>query len=87
MIDEASGSNRMLRGGSWNNNAENLRSAYRNNNGPGNRNQNIGFRLVSTFSPKSLPDGRGSRTASPCIGECPDHYPVPARGFLDRTNK
>ncbi|NMW19696.1 MAG: SUMF1/EgtB/PvdO family nonheme iron enzyme [Chlorobiaceae bacterium] len=40
------GSNRVLRGGSWNNNAENCRSAYRNNNTPDNRNNNIGFRLV-----------------------------------------
>lgn len=43
------GSNRVLRGGSWNNNAQNLRSANRNNNDPGNRNSNIGFRLVSTL--------------------------------------
>jgi formylglycine-generating enzyme required for sulfatase activity len=39
------------RGGSWNNPAENVRSAYRNNNNwnnnnPNNRNNNIGFRLV-----------------------------------------
>lgn len=40
------GSNRVLRGGSWNNNARNSRSAYRNNNNPGNRNNNVGFRLV-----------------------------------------
>ncbi len=37
---------RVLRGGSWNNNATNLRSAYRNNNTPDNRNNNIGFRCV-----------------------------------------
>ncbi|MGB7442089.1 MAG: SUMF1/EgtB/PvdO family nonheme iron enzyme [Coleofasciculaceae cyanobacterium] len=37
----------MLRGGSWNNNPENCRSAYRNNNNPGDRhNNNIGFRVV-----------------------------------------
>jgi formylglycine-generating enzyme required for sulfatase activity len=40
------GSNRVLRGGSWNNNAQNCRSAYRNNDNPGNRNNNVGFRLV-----------------------------------------
>jgi formylglycine-generating enzyme required for sulfatase activity len=40
------GTNRVLRGGSWNNNAENCRSAYRNNNNPDNRNNNVGFRLV-----------------------------------------
>ncbi|MGH9764702.1 MAG: SUMF1/EgtB/PvdO family nonheme iron enzyme [Blastocatellia bacterium] len=35
-----------LRGGSWNNNRNNCRSAYRNNNQPGNHNNNIGFRVV-----------------------------------------
>ncbi|MHB8626985.1 MAG: SUMF1/EgtB/PvdO family nonheme iron enzyme [Aggregatilineales bacterium] len=34
-----------LRGGSWNNSQNNARSAYRNNNHPDNRNNNIGFRL------------------------------------------
>lgn len=34
----------MLRGGSWNNNANNLRAANRNNNNPTNQNNNIGFR-------------------------------------------
>ncbi len=42
------GSNRVIRGGSWNNNAQNLRSGNRNNWRPGNRNNNVGFRLVST---------------------------------------
>ncbi|MDF5730968.1 MAG: SUMF1/EgtB/PvdO family nonheme iron enzyme [Rhizonema sp. PD38] len=36
----------MLRGGSWNNNPQNCRSAYRNNNDAGDRNNNIGFRVV-----------------------------------------
>lgn len=40
------GSNRVLRGGSWNNNAQNCRVANRNNNRPDNSNNNIGFRLV-----------------------------------------
>lgn len=42
------GSNRVIRGGSFNNNAQNCRSANRNNNNPGNRNNNIGFRLASS---------------------------------------
>jgi formylglycine-generating enzyme required for sulfatase activity len=37
---------RVLRGGSWNNNARNCHTAYRNRNEPGNRNNNIGFRVV-----------------------------------------
>ncbi|MBN2001137.1 SUMF1/EgtB/PvdO family nonheme iron enzyme [candidate division KSB1 bacterium] len=40
------GSNRVMRGGSWNNNARNCRSAQRNNNRPENRDNNVGFRLV-----------------------------------------
>ncbi|MBM4311952.1 MAG: hypothetical protein FJ119_13530 [Deltaproteobacteria bacterium] len=40
------GSNRVNRGGSWNNNARNCRSANRNNNSPGNRNNNLGLRLA-----------------------------------------
>ena len=37
---------RVVRGGSWNNNQDNARSAYRNNNTPDNRNNNLGFRVV-----------------------------------------
>ena len=47
----ASGSNRVIRGGSWNNNARNCRSANRNNNWPDNRNINNGFRAASTLWP------------------------------------
>ena len=35
-----------MRGGSWINDARNLRSAYRNRNPRGNRNQNLGFRVA-----------------------------------------
>lgn len=45
----ASGSNRVKRGGSWNNAVGNCRSAYRNNNNPSNANDNNGFRLSSTL--------------------------------------
>ena len=45
----------MIRGGSWNNNPANLRSANRNRNTPTNRNNNIGFRLARTLhSPELL---------------------------------
>ncbi|MCB9272803.1 MAG: SUMF1/EgtB/PvdO family nonheme iron enzyme [Lewinellaceae bacterium] len=40
------GSNRVIRGGSWNNTAENCRTANRNRNNPDNRNNNVGFRLA-----------------------------------------
>lgn len=46
-------SNRVLRGGSWNNNATNCRVANRNNNNPSNRNNNYGLRLVSLSSYKT----------------------------------
>jgi len=35
-----------MRGGGWNNNGRNVRSAYRNWNEPGNRWHNNGFRLA-----------------------------------------
>lgn len=44
---------RVLRGGSWNNNRINCRCAYRNHNDPGNRNNNIGFRVC--LAPTSTP--------------------------------
>jgi hypothetical protein len=44
------GSNRVNRGGSWNNDAQNCRVANRNNDNPSNSNNNLGFRLVSTKS-------------------------------------
>ncbi|MFH0909550.1 MAG: SUMF1/EgtB/PvdO family nonheme iron enzyme [bacterium] len=37
---------RVLRGGSWNNDATNCRVANRNRNDPTNSNNNIGFRVV-----------------------------------------
>jgi len=40
------GWHRVMRGGSWNNNANNCRVGNRNNNTPGNANNNIGFRAV-----------------------------------------
>ena len=38
----------MIRGGAWNNNARNLRSANRNRNDRTNRNNNNGFRLTQS---------------------------------------
>jgi hypothetical protein len=38
---------RVLRGGAYNNNARNVRCAYRNRNNPNNWNRNNGFRVVA----------------------------------------
>jgi len=40
------GDKRVMRGGSWINNARRCRSAYRNLNHPGARNDNLGLRLA-----------------------------------------
>ena len=55
---DASGSSRVLRGGNWNNNASNCRSANRNNNSPTNTNNNNAFRTVrsSEVSPQRESD-------------------------------
>ena len=42
-----------LRGGSWNNNADNCRVANRNNNNPDNRNNNNGLRLANAIHPSA----------------------------------
>jgi hypothetical protein len=47
-----SGSNRINRGGSWNNNANNLQVGNWNNNNPYNENNNLGFRPCSTGAPR-----------------------------------
>ncbi|MEW6078706.1 MAG: SUMF1/EgtB/PvdO family nonheme iron enzyme [Thermodesulfobacteriota bacterium] len=47
----------VLRGGSWNNNDRNCRSANRNRNQPDNRNNNNGFRVVLHFPGPCGPPG------------------------------
>ncbi|MFH1009583.1 MAG: SUMF1/EgtB/PvdO family nonheme iron enzyme [Candidatus Latescibacterota bacterium] len=44
-------SNRVVRGGSWNNDATWMRAGLRNNNTPSNRNNNVGFRAAKTAFP------------------------------------
>ncbi len=44
-IDEPRGSGRVIRGGGWNDDAGDCRSAYRNGSGPGGRSYVVGFRL------------------------------------------
>lgn len=67
-----SGSNRVIRGGNWINDARNVRAANRNNS-PGNRDNNVGFRLVSTRFAR----GYGSRIVLACTRLCPGQDPVP----------
>jgi hypothetical protein len=62
----------MIRGGSWNNDAQNCRSANRNNNSPDNRNNNVGFRLASS---RQRPDAVRPRIHR--LRQCPDHRPGP----------
>jgi hypothetical protein len=49
-------SNRVLRGGSFNNNRQNVRSANRNRNNPNNRNDNNGFRVCLAHIFTCLPE-------------------------------
>ena len=67
----------LLRGGSWNNNPRNCRSATRNHNQPDNANNNVGFRVVCLPQHPSLSEPlqgiaagapEGSRPA-PVIGQ------------------
>ena len=44
----ASGSYRVLRGGSWGSDTGDCRSAYRGNDAPGFRDDDLGFRLLRT---------------------------------------
>jgi formylglycine-generating enzyme required for sulfatase activity len=44
---------RVVRGGSWNNNPDNLRSANRNRNTTDNRNNNLGFRVGRTLNARA----------------------------------
>ncbi len=58
---------RVLRGGSWNNNNQaNLRCASRNRNNPNNRNNNNGFRVVVShiFYPAGNATGRPFRAGA-----------------------
>jgi formylglycine-generating enzyme required for sulfatase activity len=53
----------MIRGGSYNNNANNLQVGNRNNNNPYNENNNIGFRFASTGAIMSLELFKDNSTA------------------------
>jgi hypothetical protein len=62
----------VLRGGSWINNGQNLRSANRNANDPGNRNDNIGFRLARAQEGRmALTDQTAIRSLGSASGQKP----------------
>ncbi|MCH9699241.1 MAG: SUMF1/EgtB/PvdO family nonheme iron enzyme [Gammaproteobacteria bacterium] len=46
LVTDRNGTDRVLRGGSWNDNARHVRCANRNANHPGNANDNTGFRCA-----------------------------------------
>ncbi|MFZ4661739.1 MAG: hypothetical protein ACOYNY_32320 [Caldilineaceae bacterium] len=54
----------MVRGGSFDNNQNNVRSAYRNHNNIDNRNNNVGFRVVAHGFHTHLSWASGSESAS-----------------------
>lgn len=79
----SSGSNRVNRGGSWNNNANNCRSAYRNNNNPSNANNNLGFR-PSIIRHTVMIQEAGSHPGQPAPRERADeHARRPPAGSRD----
>ncbi|UCE08083.1 MAG: SUMF1/EgtB/PvdO family nonheme iron enzyme [bacterium] len=59
-----------MRGGSWNNESNNLRCANRNRNNPRNRNNNVGFRCVRSYYLPSQGEARIQWSA--------DYWSVPA---------
>jgi hypothetical protein len=78
---------RVLRGGSFNNNASNARGAVRNHNNPNNFNDNIGLRVVvahifrvhaGNAGRVRLP-GRGKKNGGAC--------PWPSSGLLVRAGQ
>ncbi|MBK7848429.1 MAG: SUMF1/EgtB/PvdO family nonheme iron enzyme [Zoogloea sp.] len=54
---------RVVRGGSWINNSDNCRVAYRNRNTPDNRNNNLGFRVCCSPHIDPFPVG----AVPPCM--------------------
>ena len=73
------GSNRVIRGGSWNNNARNVRAAARNWNSPGNRNDNLGFRLARAqrWAGRPAPDPTPAQPAAAKQRQTPPGAGVP----------
>ena len=83
----------MLRGGSFNNNAANVRSANRNNNQPDNRNNNNGFRAASTLRQDIcpvVPEFTGCPVSTVpwwSVPECKVQVVVPCRAAVRLTDE
>lgn len=71
MGEDTVGQNRVNRGGSWINDADNCRVSNRNSWNPTNRNDNIGFRLVLAPAHGAVPilvdAGRGESSLNRCF--------------------
>jgi formylglycine-generating enzyme required for sulfatase activity len=60
-VNTAAATNRVKRGGSWNNDARNVRSANRNRNRPDNTSNNLGFRACLAPQPEGRRPAFGQR--------------------------
>ena len=73
------------RGGSWNNNPADCRAAHRNYNSPGDRNDNLGFRVVCSVFPALFYIRTGQWELFGRISE--ESRPVPVRKATTSENK
>ncbi len=91
MDGPASGSNRVLRGGNWNNDSSNCRVGYRNNNNPNNSNNNIGFRSVRSSEDSPQREHDSDPAAIPPAPDIPGWQSENTRpvlvGVVDATPK
>ena len=72
----------MLRGGGWNNTANNARATNRNdNNNPDNQNDNIGFRCAVAAGPGLFLKGQVQRLYGPAAS-APGEHSRPGPGWV-----
>jgi len=79
--DRDAGAKRVVRGGSWNNNARNVRAAVRNRNHPDNRNNSLGFRCARAhLRTESGPEQIIIRGAAPAMPKPKDRRRASSHG-------